>query len=440
MISRALKDASTRLSRCVTALLQDQPFFGNLTLRLPLRPDPTRRTIAGDGREIRFSPDWVIDTEADLLKTALSRVVTACALKHHTRRRDRDPQIWQLASQLVTHPILKDAGFPLPKGAECWPDCSVEEAYDKLIDNDPGNPDRTADPDSPQPRAGAAGNVPSPAGPDSPADSDDPPDPGNRDPAGNSDADGNAPSPAGASFDPSGTGEILDAETRAGASGQPVDRTIEEQAWDEAMHQAAQFARVQGNLPGAVRMTVDNAHRSTLDWRSLLRRYLTDASNPDYSWSVPNRRYIDSGLYLPSIRSEGIDELAVIIDTSASLPARILDEFWAEIREVATDIRPDTLILLQVDAVLQDACEYAASDLPDSIALKGRGGTDFRPGFAWLERHTRHPGCCIYLTDMECDSYPDAAPLFPVVWCNYGPAPAEGDREPWGERIDMQVT
>lgn len=438
MTASAIQNAATRLSKCVTALLQDQPFFGNLTLRLPLRPDPARQTIASDGQEIRFSPAWVIDTEADLVKTALARIVTACALKHHTRRRDRDPQVWQLASQLVTHPILKDAGFTLPEGAECWPDCSVEEAYDKLIDNDPGNPDPDADPDNQQPPAGAAGQSPSHTGPDSDPGGDDSPDPSSNDSQADSDGDGPGAPPASASFDPSGTGEVLDADTRAGATDTPIDPVIEEQTWDEAMHQAAQLARVQGNLPGAVQQTVDNAHRSTLDWRSLLRRYLTDASNSDYSWSAPNRRYIDSGLYLPSIRSEGISELAIIIDTSASLPARVLEEFWGEIREIATDIRPETLILLQVDAALQDATEYAAFELPDSIELKGRGGTDFRPGFAWLERQGRHPSCCIYLTDMECDSYPDGEPLFPVVWCNYGPPPSEALQEPWGERIDMR--
>ena len=437
MTSRTLKDAATRLSKCVTALLQDQPFFGNLTLRLPLYPDLTRQTIASDGKDIRFSPSWVVDTEADLVKTALARIVTACALKHHTRRRDRDPQVWQLASQLVTHPILKDAGFTLPEAAECWPDCSVEEAYNRLIENDPGNPDPTADPDGAQPPAGAAGDSPSPADPDSGSD-DDSSDPG----SGNSSDDSGAGDPtspsSGSSFDPSGTGEVLDADARAGAT-EPVDTTIEEQTWDEAMHQAAQLARIQGNLPGAVQQTVDNAHRSVLDWRSLLRRYLTDAASADYSWSAPNRRYIDSGLYLPSIRSEGIDEIAIIVDTSFSLPARVLDEFWAEIREIATDIRPETLILLQVDAALQDAAEYSPSDLPDSIALKGRGGTDFRPGFAWLEENGRQPGCCIYLTDMECEDYPDHEPLFPVIWCNYGPIPDEYHTEPWGERIDMRL-
>ena len=117
---------------------------------------------------------------------------------------------------------------------------------------------------------------------------------------------------------------------------------------------------------------------------------MTDATNRDYSWSLPNRRFIDSGLYLPSIRSEGIDTIAVIVDTSGSLPAGTLAEFWAEVREVASELQPERVILLQVDAAVQDAAEYAASDLPDEIAIKGRGGTDFRPSFAWLEKK-RHP-------------------------------------------------
>ena len=166
---------------------------------------------------------------------------------------------------------------------------------------------------------------------------------------------------------------------------------------------------------------------------------LTDTTRCDYSWSLPNRRFIDSGLYLPSIRSEGIDIIAVIIDTSASLPARTLAAFWSEVREIATELQPETVVVLQVDAALQDAAEYAANDLPEEIALKGRGGTDFRPGFAWLEQQGLRPSVCLYLTDMECDSYPDTEPDFPVAWCNWGPPPDDWNREPWGERIDLHA-
>ena len=99
----------------------------------------------------------------------------------------------------------------------------------------------------------------------------------------------------------------MDADERRDDTGQSgesgVDTSAEEQAWDEAMHQATSLARAQGNAPGAVEETIRQAHRSILDWRSLLRRYMTDAARRDYSWSVPNRRFIDSGLYLPSMHS-----------------------------------------------------------------------------------------------------------------------------------------
>ena len=175
----------------------------------------------------------------------------------------------------------------------------------------------------------------------------------------------------------------------------------------------------------------------TVDWRTLLRRYMTDAAKRDYSWSLPNRRFIDSGLYLPSIRSESIDTIAVIVDTSGSLPAATLAAFWTELREIAAELQPERVILLQVDAAVQDTAEYAASDLPDEIRVKGRGGTDFRPGFAWLEEHGIRPGVCLYLTDMLCSSYPETEPSFDVVWVNYAETPANWNREPWG--VDRHV-
>ena len=447
MAAHARSESARRVSDCVTALLRDQPFFGSLALRLPIRPDATRETLASDGKDIRYAPQWVADTDADHIKTALARVVLACALKHHTRRGGRDPERWQRASQLVTHGLLRDSGFALPPGAEAWDSISAEQAYDRLpepsdggADQNSATPSRDGDgngrTDDPQPSDGGDyQNAPS-----------DPTDDGNSqeqdEPGSGSNSSGSKPSgQMPASHDPCGTGEVMDADERreddTGQSGEsPVDTPAEEQAWDEAMHQAASLARAQGNAPGAVEETIRQAHRSILDWRSLLRRYMTDAARRDYSWSVPNRRFIDSGLYLPSMHSEGIDAIAIIIDTSASLPGETLALFWAEVREIAAELQPESIYVLQVDAVLQDVAQYPAGELPDSITIKGRGGTDFRPGFAWLHEQGVRPGCCLYLTDMECDSYPEAEPGYPVVWVNWGAAGGP-NREPWGERIDI---
>ena len=501
----ATRESAERVSRCVTALLREQPFFGSLALRLPIRADAGRETLASDGREIRYAPDWVARTDAHAVEAAIARVALACALKHHTRRGARDPERWQRASQLVTHGMLRDAGFTLPPDAEAWEGISVEEAYDRLPEPEPDAPGNGGAEDengghSPDGDAGgtntgpddsssgsedndsddASGDAPedddgSHGGPDQDDGSgddegDDEGDDRDRDsgpdgsgadteecdqePGGDGSDDGPGQddgSPQGRdgasqSRDPAGTGEVMDAPAGAADAGDgdpgPSARDIaaEEQAWDEAMHQAASLAKAAGRMPGAVEETVRGAHAGTLDWRTLLRRFMTDAAKRDYSWSVPNRRFIDSGLYLPSIHSEGIGTVAFIIDVSSSLPTPTLAEFWAELREVAAEIRPESVIVLQVDTVLQDAAEHSADDLPDEIVVKGRGGTDYRPGFAWLERHGIEPGVCLYFTDMECSKYPETEPAFPVLFCDYGDEDSPWRHPaPWGERIDIRA-
>ena len=235
----------------------------------------------------------------------------------------------------------------------------------------------------------------------------------------------------------------MDAGTRAGEDGDssaetPVDIAAEEQAWDEAMHQALNIARAEGKVPGRVQETVKGAHASRLDWRTLLRRYMTDAAKSDYSWSLPNRRFIDSGLYLPSIRSEGMETIAVIIDSSGSVDRDTLAAFWSEIRQVAAEIEPRSVIVLQVDAFLQDEQHYHPHELPPHLDVKGRYGTDFRPGFEWLDEQGIRPGVCLYFTDMECSRYPETEPPFPVLWCDYGDKDSPWRHPaPWGERIDI---
>ena len=257
MAAHARSESARRVSDCVTALLRDQPFFGSLALRLPIRADATRETLASDGKDIRYAPQWVADTDADHIKTALARVVLACALKHHTRRGGRDPERWQRASQLVTHGLLRDAGFVHCRpSAEAWDGFSAEQAYDRLPEpSDDAVRTRIAPRVRPGTRDGNGGarttRKLSDVGDDQNAPSD-PTDDGSPqeqdEPGSGSNNSGSKPSgQMPASHDPCGTGEVMDADERrddaTGQSGEsPVDTPAEEQAWDEAMHQAASLA------------------------------------------------------------------------------------------------------------------------------------------------------------------------------------------------------
>ena len=181
------------------------------------------------------------------------------------------------------------------------------------------------------------------------------------------------------SHDPCGAGEVMDAAARApnedGAAMQAAaDTSAEEQAWDTALHQALNFARAQGAAPGGVEETVREAHRHDLDWRALLRRYMTEAAADDCSWSLPNRRHIDAGLYLPALHSEGVETIAVIVDTSGSIDEDALARFWTEARAIASDVEAQNVVVVQVDSAAQDARTDAFGELPDEIAVRGRGG------------------------------------------------------------------
>ena len=166
---------------------------------------------------------------------------------------------------------------------------------------------------------------------------------------------------------------------------------------------------------------------------------MTDATRSDYSWSLPNRRFIDSGLYLPSIRSEGIDTVAVIIDTSGSVDADALAAFWTEVREITAELQPESVIVLQVDAALQDAAEYAPGDLPEQIALKGprRHGLPARLRLARRAGHEAKPLPLLHGHGVR--RYPDTAPQFPMIWCDWAEGIGLSPQPPsWGEHIRIR--
>ena len=190
------------------------------------------------------------------------------------------------------------------------------------------------------------------------------------------------------SFDPNGTGEVMDAAARrdddADEAGAASPDTAA-QAWDEAMHQAMSFARVQGHGAGRRRRGI----RTRPPERPRLARAVATSHDrrrpPRLQLERPQpafhrRRPLPAldplgGVSKPSPSSS---------DTSGSLPTDTLALFWTEVREIAAELQPETVALLQVDAVLQDAVLYTSGDLPERVEIKGRGGTDFRPGFAWL--------------------------------------------------------
>ena len=164
---------------------------------------------------------------------------------------------------------------------------------------------------------------------------------------------------------------------------------------------------------------------------------MTDAARRDYSWSFPNRRFIDGGSISPPFaRRASTRSPSSSTPRALSRPrrSRTSGPRCARSRPRSS---PRASSSYRSMPRFRTRPSTRPSICPTRSSSRARGGTDFRPGFTWLDEQGIRPGVCIYLTDMLCSSYPDTEPHFPVIWANYSEPPGDWNREPWGERIDI---
>ena len=123
-----------------TQLLLDNPFFGNIAMRLNLIESDQFDTMATDGSSIWFNPAFVDKNTNAHLKGVLAHEVCHVIFKHHLRRGQRDPNNWNTAADYAINSILVDAGFSLPEDGLidlAYRGQSAEDIYRKLFDDQP---------------------------------------------------------------------------------------------------------------------------------------------------------------------------------------------------------------------------------------------------------------------------------------------------------------
>jgi predicted metal-dependent peptidase len=211
-----------------------------------------------------------------------------------------------------------------------------------------------------------------------------------------------------------GIGEVM-----APGSGEAITgvEANTESDWRVATVRAAQAAKMHGKLPASLERLIDGIVNPKVDWRTTLQHLVQQAlAKDDYSWKMPNSRYVASGLYLPSLQSERIPPMVIAVDTSGSIGSTELAEFSAEINAIAAQCKPESIVVIYCDARVNRIEEYEPGDY---IELKpvGGGGTNFKPAFTYVEDQALEPCVLIYLTDMH-GSFPECAPEYPVIWAS----------------------
>lgn len=384
-----MSSAAQKMTKARANLVMAHPFFGSLALRLKMAETDELDTAGCDGVTLYYNPKFVDELSFSKVQGLLAHEVMHPAFLHHTRRGSRDKKNWNIACDYAINSLLQKAGFDLPNGGcinQTYDGMSAEQIYGLLPEDPPGDNSN-----------GDSGN-------------------------------------GGNDNDPGGDGGVMDSPNSQNCGSSQSQQQHEEAEWKVAVAQAAHVAKQAGQLPGDLDRLIEELFEPVLPWRAILRRFMTEKSNDDFSWKRGNRRFLAQGLYLPSRQSDdAMGEIVVVIDTSGSIGKKELTEFGSEVKSIIDETRPHMVRVIYCDSKIAHIDEYSPDD---DIQFKahGGGGTDFRPPFTWLENNQIVPKAVVYLTDGH-GPFPEQEPDFPVLWVinNYDVTP------PHGEHLILEV-
>jgi predicted metal-dependent peptidase len=372
------------LSAALLRLRVRQPFFGALALFA--RYEVTREvpTAATDGRTVFVNPDFWEPLSAAEQDGLLLHELLHAALGHSWRRGCRDPQVWNVAADIVINGmILEDAKAALPKGGMRdlrLEKFGAEEVYEMLQRDFANLPPLTM------------------------ADL--------------------LNAPPGEAGDPREQETGLDAMRRTALAGH----------WRHALEQAAVLARQQcGNVPGGMRRELEALDPSRMDWRAVLWRYLVQTPCDFSGW---DRRHVSRGLYLEQLEGESV-RVFLCVDTSGSVGDAQMRAFLGEVQGVLRAYPHLLAELWYADAKAHGPFTLkAGAEIPPPV---GGGGTDFRPFFQAVEGVRRasvnEHALAIYLTDGH-GAFPEQLPELDTLWVvTPGGLPLENF--PFGEAVRM---
>ncbi len=373
------KPQMDRIRRARMKLLKSQPFFGDLAFSFPILFDDTLNppTACTDGETITFHPKLVDSLTDSELEFILSHEVMHPALMHNARCVGRDVGKWNYACDIVVnYLLLNDCVGSAPDWIVNHPDLyrkgggKVEAIYDLLPDGD---------------------------------------------------------YPAGSACS-------------GGKGSHDVVKQVKGNADDHAaamrnrLHQAAQTAKKEGRLSGALEAFVDQMTTPLVTWQEKLRNFVMTTKGQDRTWTKPNRRYASTDIFLPGNDGERIGEIVWAIDCSGSTSDRMVGQCGAELNSIQEELRPEKIHVVYFDSEVK-SMESFEPDEPVTAKVIGRGGTAFSPIFRYIEEQGIEPTCCIVATDLECSDY-GPKPNYPVMW-----TVLDGgcySKPPWGDVLHVK--
>ena len=455
------KKASEILSVCRRDVLTKYPFIGSIALRMEMVPvrDIRVRTACTDGNSVYFDIAFLSSLTREEQTFVLAHEVWHAVMMHLVRRQNRNPELFNIATDKEVNYMLQKDGFTAPKELlfptkEEEGKCA-EEIYEMLLKKMKNKRQQQ------QNKNGNSSNrngQPSQNGSQSDKDGnktgefrgqfdkhvydgmeDGQPNQSGNGQNGDGDGDGDGDSSSNS------YSELTDKYGKVGFDSdfQPkVSKDFADKMRETIVSEAQRVEKMKGSLPAHIKELVKKCTQAEIKWQEVLAQFVTRCYNSgNRSWIPPNRRHIHNGVYLQSRQATKI-KLAVGIDTSGSTMGD-RSKFLGELHSLIKSFGMFELSIIECDAEVGAYKHYTQDDNLDfeidngEYAMSGGGGTAMRPIFDYiLDNQIECDALCI-MTDGYIDSIPtNPIPSLPVLWVITKGGTA--DFCDWGQKIQLK--
>jgi len=359
-----------KLSQAKARLMLEQPYFGTMAGALTLERHTGIATVSYQGDRLVYNPEYLGVLSTEETMSILAHAAMGQALFHDDRGSHKQQRVWQTASAYAINDLLIQNGFTLPPMAQY--SSRFERLYtEQIYAILLGESERSEE-------------------------------------------------------------EEPDAKSKKSKNSEQQMQLLSDEDYALIVEQVIAKLSRQGALPKGLERFVAHAEPSQIAWRELLYRYVMTHARSDYRLFPPNKKHLYRGVALPSVYGEEL-QIAVAIDTSASVDDALLRLFLSELSEIMQLFPAYTIELIECDAKIQHTQTLYPTE-PLEPLLHGGGGTDFRPVFSYMESAGMDWKFLIYFTDGQ-GSFPSYTPAIETLWVM-----PEAVDVPFGERIIIEKT
>lgn len=360
-------NSNERIKQCLSYLVTNDPFLSIIGLTVKFKEDNERcPTACTDGKDIYYNTEFVDKLSNKELIYVVCHEIMHIALGHAYRSIDinANPKIWNIAADMVVNHQLEQhrLGKPIEGRIECpskYSAWDTESIYKDLLQQG-----RKSE------GIGAANPL---------------------------------------------SNDLQKPESESACSDNTLEeiRQFHKGIMEQATSLSKDYTKQMGDEFGRL---MEKILSPVLDWRTLLKKFVSGYIKADYSWARPNRRFCN--MYLPSISGmkPELKTMNVYIDVSGSVEQETLDRFFGEIRYIHKYYGLSEIKLIAFSTEL-DEPQVIKERWQKPKEFYSTGGTDIEPVVNHILKDKAKLN--LIFTDGYFDQYPVDMLKGNVFWVIY---------------------